>query len=155
MTQKPRHIVALLSAAILLFMQATPAFAICACDTPSGETCCQAPPPEPTTEEEHGCCSSEPEEPMESCSDGPTGPSEFASISTPPCEKDVVSSDLSSVTVPETTETRTDSTPTLAVLRASSGHAPAPNCAAFGYLRGPPKGAPCPPIFLLNASFLN
>ena len=159
MSKQARKNLALFSAAVLLIVHAVPAFAICVCDVPGEMPCCATNPSEPVAEEDYGCCSTEPRGPMEMVScflHGPPGTdSDFRSISAPVCEKRVVSSALSSVIVPGSTETtRKDLAPTLVTLAAGQIHAPAEERASRGYLQGPPGRVSSPPNFLLNASFL-
>jgi hypothetical protein len=156
MPKRTRRNVALLSATFLLIMQVAPALAICVCDLPPGEFCCDSPPsPQPVAEEEHGCCPERPVEPSH-CAEPLLGPDEEqVSISEPCCGKDVVSTDLSFVTLPGNTDTKkAPLAVSMVVLPPSSVSATVHDRALLGYVRGPPPKTPSCPIFLLNASFL-
>ena len=141
MTKRARKSVSLLSAALLLLLQVAPAFAVCNCDVPPGESCCNG-APEPEAEPISGCCTT---------AKADTSTPRFVAHG---CERSVVSTDLPTVTLPTDGEGAGGSHALLAVV-PHLGH-PAPADAGAGlrpHLRGPPP-PPEASLYLLNAALL-
>jgi hypothetical protein len=160
MTNRFRPAIALLSVALLMFMQVAPAVAVCLCDLPAGESCCDnhdhretakavvesAPGP-------GGCCSEEPApvaEPLPSahCSEMRTDADGQVSLSPPACKSDLVSADLTSAVLPmESLIGASRFADALATLPVCEDALVAALAARQDCLRGPPNavGPPGPP----------
>jgi hypothetical protein len=143
MMNRARKSIALLSATLLLLMQAMPALAICNCDVPPGDSCCDA-MPEPVATDTASCCST---------AKADTTASDVT-LTAHGCERIVVSSELPSVTVPSESQAADGALRwAIATPCAFTDIIDDVSHASPRHLRGPPS-PPGAPLYVLNASYL-